>query len=396
MSAEAFIERRAASRLNPAPARAMVAGDCTLVASPWKTWADADAVRRWDALALVASAPNPFLESWYLMPALRRLDPAGKVSLLRMERGGALVGLMPLAPSWRYDRWPLPHLAGWMHPNCFLGAPLVARGEERAFWQALLAWADAHAGPALFLHLSAFPLDGPLADALHAQAKAGDRRIAIVRREERALLRSGLSPEDYLHRAVSAKKRKEYRRQQARLAEQGRVTVERRDDAAGLAVWIDHFLALEGQGWKGRAGSALQCSDATAMLFREALTGAAQRGRLERLSLLVGGRPVAMLANFLTAPGSFSYKTAFDESYARFSPGVLLQLENLALLEREGVDWCDSCAAADHPMIDSLWRERRQVGRVSIAIGGKARRALFDRLVTLELARSPATAPALT
>lgn len=31
-------------------------------------------------------------------------------------------------------------------------------------------------------------------------------------------------------------------------------------------------------------------------------------------------------------------------SYARFSPGMLLQLENLALLERGGIDWADSCA----------------------------------------------------
>ena len=36
----------------------------------------------------------------------------------------------------------------------------------------------------------------------------------------------------------------------------------------------------------------------------------------------------------LTPPGAFSYKTAFDERYARFSPGVLLQRENLAMLER--------------------------------------------------------------
>jgi hypothetical protein len=97
-----------------------------------------------------------------------------------------------------------------------------------------------------------------------------------------------------------------------------------------------------------------------------------------------------MLANFLTAPGAFSFKTAFDERYARFSPGVLLQLENLAMLEREDIAWCDSCAAADHPMIDSLWMERRSIGRISIAIGGTTRRAAFERLVAMELNRNPA------
>ena len=89
-----------------------------------------------------------------------------------------------------------------------------------------------------------------------------------------------------------------------------------------------------------------------------------------------------MLATFLSPPAAFSYKTAYDERLARFSPGVLLQRENLALLSRDDIDWCDSCASADHPMIDHLWRERRAIGRYSIAIGGTARRAAF-RLLSL-------------
>ena len=98
-----------------------------------------------------------------------------------------------------------------------------------------------------------------------------------------------------------------------------------------------------------------------------------------------------MLATFLTPPGAYSYKTAFDEEYARFSPGVLLQRENLAVLDRPDIVWSDSCAAADHPMIDRIWREKRGVGRLSIAIGGILRRAAFSQFVRAETARSPAT-----
>ena len=157
----------------------------------------------------------------------------------------------------------------------------------------------------------------------------------------------------------------------------------------GIEAWIEHFLALEARGWKGSAGSALACAGETAGLFRESMTAAAERGCLERLSLELDGAPIAMLATLITPPGAFSYKTTFDEHFARFSPGVLLQLENLALLERPDVRWADSCAAPDHPMIDSLWRERRVIGRFSIAIGGTARRALFRRIVALEMSRNP-------
>ena len=154
-------------------------------------------------------------------------------------------------------------------------------------------------------------------------------------------------------------------------------------------MWIEDFLALEHSGWKGAQGSALASHQATARMFREALFGAAGRGRLERLTLSLDDEPIAMLANFITPPGAYSYKTAFDERFARYSPGVLVQRENLALLDRRGIAWCDSCAAADHPMIDHIWRERRPVGRLSIAIGGSLRRALFARLVRAELGRNP-------
>ena len=91
-----------------------------------------------------------------------------------------------------------------------------------------------------------------------------------------------------------------------------------------------------------------------------------------------------MLATFLCPPGAFSFKTAFDERYARFSPGVLLQRENLELLARPDIVWTDSCAAMDHPMIDHFWRERRTVARHSIAIGGKVRRLVFRTLAARE------------
>jgi hypothetical protein len=157
----------------------------------------------------------------------------------------------------------------------------------------------------------------------------------------------------------------------------------------GAGGWIEQFLELEHSGWKGMAGSAMICAAETEALFRTALEHAASSGKLERLTLRIDSQPIAMLANFITPPGSFSYKTAFAESYARFSPGVLLQRENLALLDRNDIGWCDSCAAPDHPMIDSLWTERRAIGRISVAIGGRGRRSIFNLLNAIELGRNP-------
>lgn len=361
----------------------------TIALADWRSMDQPCAIPAWDALGQLASTPNPFYESWYLLPALRALDEGGSVQMLRFEMGGDLAGLMPIRRERRYYRWPIPQMANWAHPNGFLGAPLVAKGLERPFWRAVLAYADAHAGLSLFLHLSQIPLEGALYDALVEVLTEQGRHHALVHREDRALLRSDLAPEAYLEASLSGKKRKELRRQFTRLGELGELAVERRDDTENLGEWIDAFLALEAAGWKGEAGSALASRQDTTALFCQSLAGAAQRGKLERLALTLDGRPIAMLASFLAQPYAFSFKTAFDEAYSRFSPGVLLQRENLDMLARPGITACDSCAAADHPMIDHIWRERRPVGRLSIAIGGQLRRLAFAQLAKAELARTP-------
>ena len=342
----------------------------------------------WDALALRASEPNPFFESWYLLPSLEHLPGTDGVSILRFEQNGVLAGLLPVVRSPRYYRWPIPQLASWVHDNCFLGVPLVAQGAETAFWRAVLDWADRHAGTSLFLHLRGITMEGPIHAALLALVEEDGRQCAVVHSEDRAMLASDLGPEAYLEASLSGKKRKELRRQANRLADEGEVSFARSRTAEGIDEWSGAFVALEQAGWKGEAGSALGCNPATQAMFTQSLSAAAKQGRLERLTLLLDGRPIAMLASFVTPPGAFSYKTAFDEAYARFSPGVLLQRENLAMLEHDEIAWTDSCASADHPMIDHLWRERRTIGRLSIAIGGRVRRGVFRKLVQAEQARS--------
>ncbi|MGX7951850.1 GNAT family N-acetyltransferase [Tsuneonella sp. HG249] len=359
-----------------------LAGDATLSVVPWREFADPAG---WDALARRATEPNPFAERWCLEAGLNAFGP--QVSLAALTVEGELAGVIPLERSWRYEQYPFPHLGNWGHANAFCGAPLVASGHEHAFWRELLSWSDRHAGAALFLHLEQLPGDGPLYTALRDVCAAEGRAAAAVQRTERALLASDLSPEEYFNASLSAKKRKELRRQFARLSEEGEVRFERRHGATGLRAWADQFLELEAAGWKGKEGSALASDAAKTAFFHDALAGAAANGRLERLAIILDGAPIAMLANFITPPGAYSFKTAYDERFARFSPGVLLQRENLDLLAREDIAWADSCAAADHPMIERIWREKRRIVRVSIAIGGPLRRAAASALFRAETRR---------
>ncbi|WP_447756281.1 GNAT family N-acetyltransferase [Sphingopyxis fribergensis] len=340
----------------------------------------------WDRLADEASEPNPFAERWCLQSALHLLDPErhARLVLVRDGHDGPVIGIMPVALAAHYGRLPLRHVTGWAHPNHFHGAPLVRAGFESLFWSILLGWCDAAPWARTLVHVPRLTEDGPLHRALVDVARVRGGEAEAVHREERALLESTLSPEDYWDGAVRAKKRKELRRQANRLAEQGAVRFRRWQAGEALDPWIDAFLDLEARGWKGRAGSALASHSDTEAWFRAILTGAAEAGRLDMRALDLDDRPLAMLVNFLCPPGGFSFKTAFDEEHARFSPGVLLQQANLDLLGDPQIDWVDSCAAPGHPMIDSVWRERRALVWVNVPLSAPSDRLRFALLTRAE------------
>jgi len=330
----------------------------------------------WTALAGYAAEPNVFAEHWFVAASLRTLAGGSEVRLLEIRRAGRVIGILPLTIERDYAHLPVRFVQNWYHDHMFLGTPLVAAGEEKAFWAAALrAIGDADWAPS-FLHLRGLTEGGPV----HRGLGAG----AIVHRRLRASLHSTLGPAAYFERAVGSKKRKELRRLRKRLAELGPLETRSLDDKADLGAWCDAYLALERKGWKGREGSALACAAANERFFRETLAAAWDAGRLQFLRLDLAGRPVAMLVNFLSPPGGFSFKTVFDEDYARFSPGVLIQIDNLAILDRPGIDWIDSCAIDDHPMIDNLWSERRAIVRVTVPLPGVRRTAILALCRALE------------
>jgi CelD/BcsL family acetyltransferase involved in cellulose biosynthesis len=345
-----------------------------------------DLAAAWDRLADQASEPNPFAERWCLQSALHLLDPerSARLVLVRDGSDGPVIGIMPIAPASHYGRLPLRHVTGWAHPNHFHGAPLVRAGFESLFWSILLGWCDAAPWAHTLVQVPRLTEDGPLHRALIDVARVRGGEAEAVHREERALLESASSPEAYWDAAVRAKKRKELRRQANRLAEQGAVRFRRWQPGEAIDRWIDAFLDLEARGWKGRAGSALASHGDTEAWFRAILTGAADAGKLDMRALDLDDRPLAMLVNFLCPPGGFSFKTAFDEDYARFSPGVLLQQANLDLLDDARIDWVDSCAAPGHPMIDSVWRERRALVWVNVALSASSDRLRFAVLTRAE------------
>ena len=335
--------------------------------------------KAWTSLAVRASEPNPFAEPWFMRAALDNLGIGRLGRMIGVWRGDLLLGLLPVEIVGRYGRLPVRHVENWMHYHCFYGAPLVAAGEEASFWDAVLRTLDRANWARAFLHLVALDENGPVFAGLRSV-----RRTDIVHRTERALLRSDLGPGAYLEAHIRPKKRKELRRLRARLDELGTVAFLQFREGEQLDTWVTDFLELEASGWKGREGTALAGAADTTAFFKQAIASGQQTGRLDMLKMTFDGKPIAMLVTFVAAPGAFAFKIAFDEDYARFSPGVLIKIENLKMLDDAAIDWVDSCAVEDHPMINSLWAQRRSIVRVTVPLSGARRTAAFHMARAVE------------
>jgi CelD/BcsL family acetyltransferase involved in cellulose biosynthesis len=306
----------------------------------------------WQALAHDALEPNPFYEPWMLLPALEAY--ARRVHLVFLYEGSSLAAFFPLERAYFYRRLPIPHMRLWRYPHCYLGTPLVRTGYGVQALETLFDWLGND-----MVHWRDLPGDGPFVAAL--QAVGGAVRYCPYRRN-RALLRRHGDADAYIAQALHKATRKELARLQRRLAELGVLAFKRSDDT-------ESFLALEAAGWKGRNGSALASTPQGRRFFRAMSAQAARLGRLELLSLELNGRPIAMKCNLLAGEGAFAFKIAYDEAFARYSPGTLLELENIRAFHCGGARWMDSCAAPEHFMANRLWLERRALVDVVGATG---------------------------
>ncbi|HYV36018.1 MAG TPA: GNAT family N-acetyltransferase [Gemmataceae bacterium] len=335
-------------------------------------------VPAWENLAAAAVEPNAFYEPWMLLPALKHFATGPKPFFVLVyepdanhpDSPGSLLGFFPLQRQGRYKGLPLPHLQLWRHLHSVLATPLIRAGYGHATLRAVFEWLRTEKRGSGLLKLDFVSADGPFHQLLVNHLNEETRLTFVEETTTRALLRVSDDAEEYVKSTMSGGNRKELRRQRRRLGELGQLesrVLHQSDDAE---KWIDQFLQLEASGWKGQHGTALRDHESEGDFFRTIAREAFARGRLMMLGLFLDGQPIALKCNFLMGEGSIAFKIAFDEDYARFSPGVQLELDNIAEAHaRVGLRWMDSCAISRHFMINRLWKERRVMQNVLVATG---------------------------
>jgi CelD/BcsL family acetyltransferase involved in cellulose biosynthesis len=342
-------------------------------------FADLDArdLAAWSELAARAVERNPFFEPEAVVPAAALY---GDVELGLIESGGELVGALPLRRTRRWRRVPASSLATWLHPDSYLGSPLLAPEAPRDAIGALLD--QAGAGLVAFEWIAT---GGPVEAAV--RAAAADRGLTPILYEsfERASLERRPEP-TYLSETLSKHRARELRRHRRQLAEQlgGPVEVQ---DRAGDRDAVEAYLRAEAAGWKAREGTHFARSPEYADFFRAVCDRFFRAGRLQLLVLSCGGTDIAWKVNFVSGDAVFCFKIAYDPAFSRYSPGVQLELDFVDLFHGTPSTWCDSCAAPDNAMINRLWPDRRSLATLLVPTGGRRGAAARQSVRTVMAAR---------
>jgi CelD/BcsL family acetyltransferase involved in cellulose biosynthesis len=343
----------------------------------------ADIVDPWRRLAERAIEPNVFYTPEFALAAAPAFGHDVEAILVwSAER--QLLGLLLFRRSSRRYGMKLPLLVGWTHPFAPLGTPLVDRD---ATIEVATAFLGAIASDAALPKLLLLPLladTGPVAGALRsASEKLGGAQAAFGAHRRAALDLAAGRPRD-LDEVIGAKRMREARRLRRRLGEVGRAEFAVARAPSDTAPALQRYLALESQGWKGAAGTALVQSAAHRGFAESAFDALAHRGEATVGELTLDGRVVASVIALRSADRVWSWKMAYDEEIARFSPGLQAMTEvTAALLADETIRFVDSCAVPDHPLMDHLWRDRLAMADVMIGLSPGANFAFACRLETM-------------
>jgi hypothetical protein len=347
---------------------------------------------QWRDLASRVLEPNVFYEPAFALAAAPVFGrDAGAGLVWSRATPARLVGLFPAAITRHRYGVQLRLLVGWTHPYGPLGTPLV---DAEAGETAIAAWLDYLAIDAKMPKLMLMPslaTKGPFAQALdnvlarrggrsilfgrHARAtRARQRSQPLCRDVRRAQEAQGIAP-------AAAAARRHGRRKLSHGERTGPARPIPRRFSAPRSLRMERASRHRR---RRQSGDTLVYGGAISGLGGEA------KARIARLDL--DDRAIASLILLQSKDTVWTWKIAYDEEFARASPGLQLMLHaTTAMLDDRALARADSCAIANHPMIDHIWRERLPVADRLIHVGPHGS-AAFPLAAALEAARRAAIA----
>jgi CelD/BcsL family acetyltransferase involved in cellulose biosynthesis len=270
----------------------------------------AELAEPWDWLA--ARQPTPFGRHAWFSAWWDAFGAQGQLSVCAVWRGRRLVAALPL---WR--RGQAMRVMANVHTPVFQVPACDHRAREAAFSAALRAAPGA-------LEVEALAATDPALPAL-AKDSRGARRVALVESLHTSPiidLREDFAAYARLHPTRTRKLAKLGRR----MRRDHQTEVVLLEAPAGLDRELERCFELEAAGWKGAAGTAIISAEETARFYRSVASAYQRLGELRLSTITLDGELATFDLCLLHANRLWTLKSAYNESYRRLSPGMVLLL----------------------------------------------------------------------
>jgi CelD/BcsL family acetyltransferase involved in cellulose biosynthesis len=340
---------------------------------------DEDAWRRLGGRAL---EPNPFVGPDFFLLSAQHFEGYADARVLIAQEGSEFLGVLPMAgiDTPRIPPRRVATVRGRPTAVSGLQTPLVDRTEPDQTIDALVGALGRAAtdqewpGIVLFDEIGT---DGPVAASLRRVCEARRCPIFVKDSWERATVsRTGQWADP-----VERKRRREVGRYQRQLAKDAGAEVTLVDRTQEPNACED-FLKMESAGWKGgERGQAFARYPDITTWFKDWHARSLATSQFTLLSLDVGSVPIAMHYFVRSGEGLFCFRMAFDEAYAKYSPGTVLLILAMAFLyENTDAEWIDSATHKGNVHMLGILPERRALSQLLIGTGGRLDRAIVSAL----------------
>jgi hypothetical protein len=315
-----------------------------------------------DDLAQSALWRNLSFEHNYLIPALKHLNTDhAKVLVIEAKtrfdgkREPLLCALMPLTEQ-KFRRIPIKCINTWKHDQCFDATPLLRRDVAVPALECVFDFLISQKF-GLF-NLDTVVAEGEFQDVFERVIK--QRKFDHFLRESicRGAFRPMASAEAYFEKHVSRSIKKTVRRLERRLEELGEVTKDVSNGGSDFRLLAEQFLQIEASGWKGREGSALACKTETKNFYLDLIDRWARENKARMISIRLDNKPIAMISDLISDGYVCSYKTAYDDAYHEYSPGLQNALHQIESFHDGTVKFADSCTDPSNANVNRIWGQR--------------------------------------
>ena len=315
------------SGLGPAPAPSSAANanqrvDVVTTLARFASMAD-----EWDALA--GRFGRALLRHAWFLSAAEALHAERDLRVVAIRRDGRLVAAAPLVvvPEGWTPRLQLLGVSALYEPSGLLY-------EDPPALRALAAAMVRLSRPIVLQRLEA---GGPVPEAF--RTAAGRLGVVVVRPTGPTVAVPVRGPWPAYEATLSSHIRNTLRRQRARAAKVGAVTIEvATPSEADVDTWLETVIAVEGSGWKGENGSALRCRPDLRSFFLAYARREARAGRLRIACLRIGDRVAAVELAVEDHRRWWQLKIGYDHELRSFYPGLQLTGEMVKRAHDRGLE----------------------------------------------------------